>query len=72
MNNYVNVKPNRRNWINNKLLYTPTDKGGLVMIRLNDVCDVIKVSWVRRYAIYMIDDHWAEMIDTHFTLTPDT
>ena len=55
MNNYVNdIKPNRRNWINNKLLYTPTDKGGLVMIRL------------------MIDDHWAEMIGTHFTLTPDT
>ena len=72
INNYVNdIKPNGRNWINNEQLYTPTEKGGLGMIRLNDFYDAIKVSWIRCYAIDMIDDHWAEMIDTHYALTPD-
>ena len=59
INNYINnTKPNGRNWINNEMLYIPTERGGLGMIRLTNFCDAIKVSWVRRYAIDKINDHW--------------
>ena len=45
INNFANdIKPTVRNWINNEQLYTPTDKGGLGMIRLVDFFDAIKVS----------------------------
>ena len=42
------------------------------MIRLEDFMKAIKVSWIKRYAIDRIDDHWADIIDTYFMVTPDT
>ena len=32
----------------------------------------IKCSWIRRYCIDGHDNHWADRIDNHFTLTKET
>ena len=42
------------------------------MIRLESFMKVIKVSWIKRYSVDRIDDHWADMIDTFLKITPDT
>jgi hypothetical protein len=73
INNFVmGVKTGSKHWISKDLLYEHTTKGGFGIIKLNDFCDAIKVSWVKRYCIDALDDHWADIIDTAFNLTPDT
>ena len=42
------------------------------MIRLDAFLQTINVSWVWRYCIQKVDDHWADIIDTHFKLTKNT
>ena len=42
------------------------------MIRLDDFTKAIKVSWIRRYAILNTQDHWADILDQHLGLTPNT
>ena len=73
INNFVmGIKDNSKNWISKDLLYTATTKGGFGMIRLDDFMKAIKVSWIKRYCIDMIDDHWADKIDNYYKLTPLT
>ena len=42
------------------------------MIKLDDFTLAIKVAWLRRYAILQTDDHWADILDTHLGLSPET
>ena len=39
------------------------------MIKLEDFMNAIKVAWIKRYCIDMIDDHWADIIDEHYKLS---
>ena len=73
INNFVmGIKAENKHWISKDLLYTPTSKGGFGLIRLNDFTKAIKCSWVKRYCIDKLDDHWADKLDTILNLTPDT
>ena len=73
INNFVmGIKENSKNWISKDLLYTQTSKGGCGMIKLEDFMKAIKVAWIKRYCIDMIDDHWADILDIFFNLIPDT
>ena len=42
------------------------------MIKLEDFIQAIKVSWIRRYCIQLINDHWADLIDQKLGLTMET
>ena len=73
INNFVlGIKAENKHWISKDLLYTPTCKGGFGLIRLHDFIKAIKCSWVKRYCIDKLDDHWADKLDTLFNLTSDT
>ena len=73
INNFVmGIENNKKHWINKDLIYTHTSKGGIGMIRLETFIKAIKVSWIKRYSIDIIDDNWADIIDNFFQITPDT
>ena len=73
INNFVmGISEKNKNWISKDLLYAPTSRGGFGMIRLEDFMKAIKVSWIKRYCIDKIDDHWADIIDDYYDLTPGT
>ena len=73
INNFIQDIPlTKKNWINSHQLYTRPKNGGMGMIKLDDFIQAIKVSWIRRYCINKIEDHWADIIDTKLDLTPDT
>ena len=68
----MGIKPGGKHWISKDLLYTPTSKGGLGLIRLEDFISAIKCSWVKRFCIDKLDDHWADLLDGFFNTVPDT
>ena len=68
----LDIKPGGRHWISKDLLYEPTKNGGFGIIKLSDFTRAIKCSWLKRYTVDQLDDHWADMLDKHFSLTPDT
>ena len=73
INNFVmGIRSENKHWISKDLLYTPTSKGGFGIINLHDFTKAIKCSWVKRYCIDKLDDHWADKLDSFFNLTPDT
>ena len=73
INNFVmGIENKSKHWINKDLIYTHTSKGGFGMIKLAEFTSAIKVSWIKRYTVDKIDDHWADMIDDYLNLTPDT
>ena len=80
MNNYLTLidefvmglKRGGRQWIAKDTLYTHPKKGGIGMIDINEFISSIKCSWMKRYAIGRLDDHWADMLNTRFNLTADT
>ena len=73
INNFVmGIKAGGRHWISKDLIYTPTKQGGLGVIFLEDFIKAIKCSWVKRYCIDLLDDHWADILDSIFKLTPET
>ena len=73
INSFVlDIKPGGRHWISKDLLYESTKNGGFGIIKLSDFTRAIKCSWIKRYTIDQLDDHWADMLDKHFSLTPDT
>ena len=73
INNFVmGIKSENKHWISKDLLYTPTSKGGFGLIHLHDFTKAIKCSWVKRYCIDKLDDHWADKLDSFFNLTPET
>ena len=65
-------KAQNKHWISKDLLYTSTCKGGLGIIQLHNFTKAIKCSWVKRYCIDKLDDHWADKLDSFFNITPDT
>ena len=73
INNFVmGIKPGGKHWISKDIIYTPTKLGGLGVIFLEDFIKAIKCSWVKRYCIDMLDDHWADILDSILNLTPET
>ena len=73
INNFVQDIPiTKKNWINSNQMYTPPKQGGMGMIKLEDFIQAIKVSWIRRYCIQLIDDHWADLIEQKLGLTIET
>ena len=40
------------------------------MVRVDDFFHGLKVSWVKRYAIQGVDDHWADLLDIQLGLQP--
>ena len=73
INCYVmGIRLNSKNWINTELLYTTKHQGGMGMIRLGDFLHSLKVSWIQRYCIDQLDDHWADRIDNYFQISKDT
>ena len=55
-----------------EVLYGRKSDGGYGMLRVDDFFHGLKSSWVKRYAIDKVDDHWADMLDIHLKLTPPT
>ena len=73
INSFVmGIKKCGKHWISKDLLYTPALKGGLGLVRLEDFVRAIKCSWVKRYSIDKLDDHWADLLDIHFNISPNT
>ena len=65
------LKP-KRAWLNKEVLYGQTSQEGLNLPKVADFFNGLKCcSWLRRYAITKIDDHWADQIDSFLGLTPD-
>ena len=73
INSFVmGIKPGGKHWMSKDYLYTPINKGGLGIIRLEDFTKAIKCSWVKRYCTDKLDDHWADLLDIYFKVTPNT
>ena len=73
INSFVlDIKPGGRHWISKDLLYETTKKGGFGIIKLADFTRAIKCSWIKRYCVDQLDDHWADLLDKIFSLTPNT
>ena len=68
----MGIRSENRHWISKELLYTPTCRGGFGIIRVHDFIKAIKCSWIKRYCVDKLNDHWADILDTFFNLTPDT
>ena len=69
------LEPNnkaKRNWIKPDILYAEKHKGGYGQIKVTEFFKSIKTSWIKRYATDGINDHWCDILDTHFGLTPNT
>ena len=72
INNFVmGHKAQNKHWISKDLLYTSTCQGGFGIIQLHNFTKAIKCSWVKRYCIDKLDDHWADKLDSFFNITPD-
>ena len=59
-------------FVKEDIIYGKKSDGGFCMIRIYDFFHGLKCSWVRRYVIDMVDDHWADLLDIHLKLTPPT
>ena len=59
-------------WISSSVPYSPKVKGGLGMIRITDFLDSLKVSWIRRYSVAGILDHWCYILDIRLGLSTET
>ena len=55
--------------MNNPTLYSHSSAGGMGMINLENFISALKTSWVRRYVIDKLDDHWADMVDSHLGIS---
>ena len=71
--NKVNkVENNFQPWVNKDVLYREKSEGGFGMIRVDHFFQALKCSWIKRYVVNAVDDHWGDMLDLHLKLTPDT
>ena len=61
----LGIKPGGRKWMNQHTLYSHSSEGGMGMINLKNFIPALKTSWVRRYVIDKLDDHWADLVDSH-------
>ena len=72
INNFIQyIQINKKNWINTHQMHAPTNQGGMGMIKLEDFTQAIKVSWIRRYTIQKVVDHWADIIDKEFGINKE-
>ena len=55
-------------WLTPEVLYGPISQGELNMVKVDAFYHLLKCSWIRRYAIGLINDHWADMLDQIFGL----
>merc|ERR1711936_763953 len=62
--NHMEEKENL--WVDTKSLCNDKDKGGFGCINIKDFFTGLKLSWLKRYAIQQIDDHWCDILDTEF------
>ena len=51
--------------MNHQTLYSHSSEGGMGMINLVNFISALKTSWIRRYVIDKLDDHWADLVDNH-------
>ena len=51
--------------MNLQTLYSHSLVGGMRMINLVNFISALKTSWIRRYVIDKLDDHWADLVDNH-------
>merc|ERR1711940_34436 len=69
-NTYLEPSRSSRNWIKPEILYEEKSKGGYGQIKVVDFFKSIKTSWIKRYASGGIDDHWCDILDREFDLSP--
>mgnify|MGYP001344508254 CR=1 FL=1 len=68
----LDIKAGGRYWISKGLMYETTKNGGFGVINLHYFTNAIKCSWIKRYRVDNLDDHWADLLDKHFNTTPET
>ena len=51
-------------WIDSETLCNDKKSGGFGCINIKDFFSGLKLSWIRRYALNKINDHWCDIIDT--------
>ena len=68
----MGIKKGGRHWIGTDIIYTHPKKGGIGMIDIKEFVTSIKCSWIKRYTLGRLDDHWADMLDLSFNLKMDT
>ena len=63
--NFINTGSvdNANIWLKAETLFTPTKKGGLGMFDAESFFNSLKISWVKRFCIDLIDDHWCDLLD---------
>ena len=66
-NSYLEPNKTRKQWVKSE-----KHKGGYGKIRVSDFFKSIKTSWLKRYATSKINDHWCDILDQKFELTPQT
>jgi len=49
--------------VDSKSLCNDKEKGGFGCINIKDFFTGLKLSWLKRYAIQQIDDHWCDILD---------
>ena len=47
-------------------------QGGLGMVKVSDFFHSLKCSWIRRYTIGLLNDHWTDQLDQILQLSPAT
>ena len=61
----LGVKPGGKQWLNSASPYSHSSMGGRGMINLENFTTSLKASWVKRYTIDKLYDHWADLMDQH-------
>merc|ERR1712055_226683 len=63
-NSFLNHGQKSRYWINQDILYGNKNLGGFNAIRVSDFILSLKTSWMHRYAVAKVNDHWCDQLDT--------
>jgi hypothetical protein len=71
-NSYLEPNKTNKQWVKNDILYAEKCKGGYGQIQVRDFFTSIKCSWLKRYATDRINDHWCDILDLNFGLTPQS
>ena len=74
-NNKVGTKenPNFQKWIQEDIYHGGKPVGGFKMINIADFFKLLRLSWIRRYAIgneKPLNDHWCDLLDMILDVTP--
>ena len=58
------ILPKKTLWIDSETLCNDKKLGGFGCIKIKDFFTGLKLSWIRRYALDKINDHWCDILDT--------